>query len=127
MKEYFTGFFTAMIFTVSLFLFVGAKKNNEKDLVVNSISVINPSNSQKTRIEGGKITILNKRNKVKGIFATEERSGYLYLMNHNNRKIFRSGAIYGDGHGGDGFLFLGNQYGDYGWSVSGKESADHYK
>ena len=35
--------------------------------------------------------------------------------------------MYGDGHAGNGYISLGNQYGDYGWSVTGKESSEHYK
>jgi len=39
MKQYFTGFFTAICLTTSVFIFMGSQNKNLGDIVVNSISV----------------------------------------------------------------------------------------
>ena len=41
MKQYFTGFFTAVCLTASVFIFMGSQNKNLGDIVVNSISVQN--------------------------------------------------------------------------------------
>ena len=46
MKQYFTGFFTAMVFTSSLFLFVGAKKRTIDNLTVRKIMIIDSGDKQ---------------------------------------------------------------------------------
>jgi hypothetical protein len=40
MKQYFTGFFTALCLALSFFLFTGANKTNLGDITVNSIKVV---------------------------------------------------------------------------------------
>ena len=40
MKQYFTGFITAMVFTSSLFLFIGAKKRTIDNLTVQKITIV---------------------------------------------------------------------------------------
>ena len=46
MNQYFTGFFTAMVFTSSLFLFVGAKKRTIDNLTVQRITIVDSSGDQ---------------------------------------------------------------------------------
>ena len=46
MKQYFTGFITAMVFTSSLFLFIGAKKRTIDNLTVQKITIVDGSGAQ---------------------------------------------------------------------------------
>ena len=46
MKQYFTGFISAMVFTSSLFLFVGAKKRTIDNLTVQRITIVDSSGDQ---------------------------------------------------------------------------------
>ena len=39
MKQYFTGFFTAICLTSSIFIFMGSKNKNLGDITVSSISI----------------------------------------------------------------------------------------
>ncbi len=127
MKQYFTGFFTALCITSSVFFFLGAKSKKNDNLIVESITIINPTDNKKIFINGDSISLYDKNKNLKGILGANNKSGYVYLFNHNNYKVFRAGSMYGDGHAGNGYISLGNQYGDYGWSVTGKESSEHYK
>ncbi|MAJ44191.1 MAG: hypothetical protein CMF96_05530 [Candidatus Marinimicrobia bacterium] len=127
MKQYFTGFFTAICLILSLLLFIGAEREKTGNVVVESITIVDPANNKKIFINGNSISLFDKNQNLKGILGANNKSGYVYLFNHNNYKVFRAGSMYGDGHTGNGYISLGNQYGDYGWSVTGKESSEHYK
>ena len=45
MKQYFTGFFTALCIASSIFFFLGAKSKKNNNIVVESITIINPANN----------------------------------------------------------------------------------
>ena len=46
MKQYFTGFISAMVFTSSLFLFIGAKKRTIDNLTVQRITIVDGGGDQ---------------------------------------------------------------------------------
>ena len=46
MNQYFTGFFTAMVLTSSLFLFIGAKKRTIDNLTVQKITIVGNNGDQ---------------------------------------------------------------------------------
>ena len=46
MNQYFTGFFTAMVLTSSLFLFIGAKKRTIDNLTVQKITIVGDNGDQ---------------------------------------------------------------------------------
>ena len=54
MKQYFTGFITAMVFTSSLFLFIGAKKRTIDNLTVQKITIIDSVGDQVGEIGSNK-------------------------------------------------------------------------
>ena len=54
MKQYFTGFITAMVFTSSLFLFIGAKKRTIDNLIVQKITIVDGSGDQVGEIGSNK-------------------------------------------------------------------------
>ena len=68
MKQYFTGFFTAMVFTSSLFLFIGAKKRTIDNLTVQ------------------KITIIDSGDKQIGEIGSDKGSSYLWLKSNKSKK-----------------------------------------
>ena len=187
MKQYFTGFFTAICLTSSMFLFMGSKKTSHGDIVAESILIKNPKTGLDTYIEAGIIT-LGKNGKgyvaigagdkagtfgllgengplvLMGIGATsdegfictynnkndvavqlgtfgdkmrglsihdensvtksfigidEKNSGRIILANKNREPAFSAGATYDYGKRGVGYIHLGDQFGDTGWSAVG--------
>ena len=54
MKQYFTGFITAMVFTSSLFLFIGAKKRTIDNLTVQKITIVDSGGDQVGEIGSNK-------------------------------------------------------------------------
>ena len=60
MKQYFTGFFTALCITSSVFFFLGAKSKKNDNLIVESITIINPTDNKKFFINGDSISLYDK-------------------------------------------------------------------
>ena len=54
-------------------------------------------------------------------------NGEIILFNKSGHEIVNLGAHYGDGMSGNGILNINNENGEYGWSVIGKVSSEHYK
>ena len=67
MKQYFTGFITAAVFTSSLFLFIGAKKRTIDSLTVQKISIVD-----------------NWGNQV-GEIGSKKNDSYLWLKSQKSR------------------------------------------
>ena len=65
MKQYFTGFFTALCLTVSFFLFTGANNTNLGDITVNSLKVVDDGS-------GGYIVTYNSDGKRTSFLGTSE-------------------------------------------------------
>ena len=63
MKNYFTGFFTAMCLTGSLFILMGSRSQFHQDIIANSIIVPNSDGSM-TILDGNGITTYNDEGKV---------------------------------------------------------------
>tara|TARA_B100001250_G_scaffold408795_1_gene431827 strand:+ start:786 stop:1037 length:252 start_codon:yes stop_codon:yes gene_type:complete len=54
--------------------------------------------------------------------------GEINIKNNMGYNIVTIGAHHGDGFGGDGVFSINNEHGgEYGWSVIGRVSPDHYK
>ena len=87
MKQYFTGFFTAMILTISIFLFIGASTNKKK-IEAGMITV--KGKDGKTLIMDGTIVTLNKDGFVTGYFGNDKsKNGIITLFNKNRAKTFK--------------------------------------
>lgn len=125
MKYYFIGFFTSTCIFMSLFFYYNSK---------NKLNIISPNNSividgelGKTIIEGGQIKFYNNDNEQVALIGNSKNlSGEIILFNKSGHKIVNIGAHFGDGMSGNGILSINNQNGEYGWSVIGKVSSEHY-
>ena len=65
MKQYFTGFFTALCLALSFFVFTGANKTNLGDITVNSIKVVDDGS-------GGYIITYNSDGERSAFLGTSE-------------------------------------------------------
>ena len=141
MRQYFTGFFTAVCLTASVFIFMGSQNKNLGDIEADSISLTSELGT--TYLIGGGITFENKDGKdVINIGISDDDSGFLSTYNADGKEtsflgtdIEGSGAlminnmdeqlIAGFGaspdNGKDGEAVLFDRYGDIGWSASGKQ------
>ena len=87
MKQYFTGFFTAIILMISVFLFIGAASNNSK-IEAKMITVKGKDGS--TLIMYGTIVTLNKDGFVTGYFGNDRsKNGIITLFDKNRGKTFK--------------------------------------
>tara|TARA_B100001765_G_C19226655_1_gene216275 strand:+ start:171 stop:467 length:297 start_codon:yes stop_codon:yes gene_type:complete len=91
MKQYFTGFITAVCLTASSFMFIGAESKNMGDIEVNSIKVVD---------NNGRITVNLGTNVIGG--------GWLGTYNANGKKT----SYLGTGEGGTGILVTYNADGE---------------
>ena len=84
MKQYFTGFFTAMVFTSSLFLFISAKKRTIDNLIVQKITIIDSGDKQIGEIGSDKgksyLWLKSTRSKKPNISLVADRSQSEILM-----------------------------------------------
>jgi hypothetical protein len=131
MQQYLMGFITAMCLTTSGFLFMGSQKNNLGNIVVQSISVKNDGKEVVwlgTGENGGLINILNSDGKrIVYIEANNRQDGEINVQNKLGYNVVNIGAHRGDGFSGNGSLTINDQNGEYGWSVIGEVSPEHYK
>jgi len=87
MKQYFTGFFTATILMISVFLFIGAESNKSK-IEAKMITVKGKDGS--TLIMDGTIVTLNKDGFVTGYFGNDKsKNGIITLFDKNRGKTFK--------------------------------------
>ena len=102
MKQYFTGFFTAICLTSSIFIFMGSKNKDLGDIIVTSITV------RPGKYGGGFIKTFNENeNQTTYIGTGENGVGMIGIHNRNGNQI----AYFGSGEGGSGFLKTYNQFG----------------
>ena len=87
MKQYFTGFFTALCLTSSLFIFMGSKNRNLGDITVSSISIY-PGNRG-----GGYIKTYNDQGDQTAYFGTGENGvGLIGVHNSEGSQVAYLGA-----------------------------------
>ena len=125
MKQYFTGFFTALTLSISLYLYFS------------NLSQPNYATNKPITIEDdrGKIIITSESirifNKAKGevvfLGSSTRNAGSIEIKNDKGYNVASVGAWYGDGYSGNGSITVNNDYGNYGWSVIGKVSEMHYQ
>ena len=86
MKQYFTGFFTAMSLVISIFLFIGASSN--KKIEAKMITVKGEDGT--TLIMDGTIVTLNKNGFVTGYFGNDKsKNGIITLFDKDRAKTFK--------------------------------------
>lgn len=97
MKNYFTGFFTAICLTVSSFILLGARSEFHQDIIANSIIVPNDDGSM-TILDGDGITTYNADGKVVSVLGKQnDDQGHLMLSNMEGNAICFLGS---KDHGG---------------------------
>jgi len=140
MKQYFTGFFTAVCLTASVFLFMGSQNKNLGDIVAKSIRItgdgklgetiivgsdiitksiyITGGEFGATMIVGGGVAVLNKDGKTDALLTSSEH-GTGHLKTYNSKGEV---TVYlGTNMENDGTIILFDRYGDTGWGQSGKQ------
>ena len=82
MKQYYTGFFTAVCLTTSLFLFIGSQNSQE----IEARSLILKGVSGTTSIIGGNISMYNNEGKQTAYLGTtNDGSSWLVLYNDGTK------------------------------------------
>ena len=126
MRQYFTGFFSALCLSVSFYLFIETNYDNIGS--ENKNQVVLNSDIEKIIIEGDSMKFFNKEEQeIIYIGVSERMAGKIQILNKSGYKIASMGAWYGDGFSGSGYIDVSNEYGQYGWSVIGKVSPEHYQ
>jgi len=126
MKQYLTGFFSAFCISISLFLFLDKDIKASNDTKTDKIIIEGPNGT--TIIRGGTIELFNAKNQeILSLGYNRKMDGQINIKNNMGYNIVNIGAHHGDGFGGNGVVSINNEHGEYGWSVIGKVSPDHYK
>ena len=139
MNQYFTGFFTAVCLTASVFIFMGSQNKNLGDIEANSIKIkgvygettildgtiitYNADGKQTSYLGtgdggGGFLTTNNADGKQTAYLGTGE-SGSGFLATHNTLGVMT--GYFGTNQDNDGIVTLSDRYGDKGWRQSGKQ------
>ena len=103
MKQYFTGFFTAICLTTSVFIFMGSTDNNMGHIIVDSIIMRNPDTGDKTIIDPGMISFSRDDN-IYATMGAGKSSGVFSLLNDDNGVVL----LMGKGASNDGFISTWN-------------------
>ena len=114
MKQYFTGFFTAVCLTASVFLFMGAQNKNLGDVTVKSLRVEDDEGNPMVIIDsfekGGGITVWNKNiSIVADISVSDNSGGIIKTYNADFKKTIFLGT--GDEGVGGGHFSAYNRHG----------------
>ena len=97
MKQYFTGFITAVVFTSSVFLFIGAKKRTIENLTVQKITIIDQTGKQIGEIGQKKndsyIWLKSRKNRKPAIMlSTDNNSGNIAVRNSTGKDVVNIGS-----------------------------------
>ena len=97
MKQYFTGFVTATVFTSSLFLFVGAKKRTIENLTVQKITIVDNIGNQVGEIGSKKndTYLWLKSQKSRGpaiTLSTKNNKGSVLVNNSSGASVIKIGS-----------------------------------
>ena len=96
MKQYFTGFITAVVFTSSVFLFIGAKKRTIENLTVQKITIVDKTGNQVGEIGQKKsesyIWLKSRKNRKPAILlSTDSNSGNIVIRNSTGKDVVSLG------------------------------------
>ena len=117
MKQYFTGFFTAVCLTASVFIFMGSQNKNLGDIEADSIKLTGEIGT--TYLVPSGLALRNKDGNLVFIVAVGDESGGGSLRTYNVHE--KMTGYFGTNKNNDGMAILFDRYGDEGWSVSGKQ------
>ena len=126
MRQYFTGFFSALCLSASFYLFTEVSHDNSDNNEENQ--VVFTGEDGKTIIEGSSMRFINKEGKeIVYIRVDKKMAGKIQIQNRSGYKTASMGSWFGDGFSGNGYIDVSDAYGQYGWSVIGKVSPGHYQ
>ena len=97
MKQYFTGFITAVVFTSSVFLFIGAKKRTIENLTVQKITIVDKAGNQVGEIGQKKsnsyLWLKSRKNRKPAIFISAENNvGSISVRNSTGKDVVNIGS-----------------------------------
>ena len=92
MKQYFTGFFTALCLSASFVLFVGSQKKSLGSVVVDSIIVKGDDGSMTTIIGSGMITYNTNGKQSCYVGTADQGGGVIRTSNINGKETCYLGA-----------------------------------
>ena len=125
MRQYFTGFFTALCLATSLYFFISSDSSSSEEV---NLPIIIEDDKGKVVINSESIRFYNKeKEEILFVGSTVREAGSIQIKNNRGYKVVNLGAWYGDGFNGNGSITVNNAYGNYGWSVIGKVSEVHYQ
>ena len=103
MKQYFTGFFTAVCLTASVFLFMGSQNKNLGEIEADMITITSELGT--TYLIGGGIVLENQYGKdVFTVGISDDGGGFLSTYNTDGKET----SYLGTGEGGVGLLTTNN-------------------
>ena len=103
MRQYFTGFFSALCLSASFYLFTELSHDNSDNNEENQ--VVLTGEDGKTIIEGGSMRFINKEGKeIVYIGVDKKMAGKIQIQNRSGYKTASMGSWYGDGFSGNGIL-----------------------
>ena len=142
MKQYFTGFFTAICLTTSVFLFMVSQNRNHGAIEVSSITIKDKYSASAIAISSdGMMMINNKGKKLVSIGQGDALGGAIRTFSEDGREmaffgankdgdggILRTKNIFGEETGyfgtdikNNGIVTLSDRYGNIGWVANGKQ------
>jgi hypothetical protein len=98
MKQYITGFITAICLTTSVFMFVGAQNTNLGDIEVTSLRIMGDNGSEILLI--GRGIVMSKNKKPMVTLFCEDIGGFISTFNAD----FKETTYLGTNAGGDGHI-----------------------
>ena len=98
MKQYITGFITAVCLTTSVFMFVGAQNTNLGDIEVTSLRIMGDNGSEILLI--GRGIVMSKNKKPMVTLFCEDIGGFISTFNAD----FKETTYLGTNAGGDGHI-----------------------
>ena len=87
MKQYFTGFFTAVCLTVNVFLFLAATKPELGDIKAKSITIVNEDGVKTVEISNQMIALYNREGVLGARFVALEDGGHITSQYRNGKTM----------------------------------------
>ena len=87
MKQYFTGFFTAVCLTVSVFLFLAATKPELGDIKAKSITIVNEDGTKTVEIRPQMIALYNGEGVLGTRFIAHDAGGHILVKYRNGKTM----------------------------------------
>tara|TARA_A100001015_G_scaffold184424_1_gene205191 strand:+ start:1082 stop:1378 length:297 start_codon:yes stop_codon:yes gene_type:complete len=95
MRQYFTGFFTALCLTTSLYFFISSDSSSNEPV---NLPIIIEDDKGKVVINSESIRFYNKeKEEILFVGSTVREAGSIQIKNNKGYNVVNLGAWYGDG------------------------------